>query len=132
LSRLTVEATDDGGLITRTVGGEPTEWVETDPYVYHERDGEGVLAADVVDGRVEGLYPNSQPTTTFKPVASHERQAVTLGTVGGSLTAFDLSLAGWTGFEAWRRLKRRRSDGDDDPVPPENRDAVGPTEEGSR
>jgi CubicO group peptidase (beta-lactamase class C family) len=132
LSRLTVEATDNGGLITRTMGGEPTEWVETDPYVYHEREGEDVLAADVVDGGVESLYLNSQPTTTFKPVAPHERQAVTLGTVGGSLTAFGLSLAGWTGFEAWRRLKRHRSDGDDDPVPPENGDAAGPTGEGSR
>jgi hypothetical protein len=132
LSRLTVEATDDGGLVTRTMGGEPTEWVETDPYVYHEREGEDVLAADVVDGRVESLCLNSQPTTTFKPVATHERQAVTLGTVGGSLAAFGLSLAGWTGLGAWRRLKRRRSGRDEDPAPPESGDAAGPAEEGSR
>lgn len=132
LSRLFVEATDDGGLVTETMASGPTEWVETEPYVYHERDGDNVLAADVVDGRVEALYVNSQPQTTFEPVASHERRTVTLGAVGGSLAGFGLSLAGWAGLGGWRRLKRRRSGGDDDPASPGDHGRVDPAEEGSQ
>lgn len=132
LSRLSVEATDGGNLVTEDIASEPTEWVETQPYIYHEQDGDDVLAADVVDGRVTGLYFNSSPQTTFKPVAPHERQAVTLGVLGSSVVGFGLSLAGWAGVDGWRRLKRRRSTDNDEPSSADEKSGVRRREEGSQ
>ncbi|ELZ49056.1 beta-lactamase [Halorubrum californiense DSM 19288] len=112
LSRLSVDATDDGGLVTQTMGGDAVEWVETEPYVYHERNGDDVLAVDVVDGRVRQLYLNSQPSTAFLPVTTPNQRAVTLGAVGAAVGGSALSLAGWAGASGWRRLNRSGSGGD--------------------
>ncbi|QAU14432.1 class A beta-lactamase-related serine hydrolase [Halorubrum sp. BOL3-1] len=132
LSRLSVEAADDGGLITTTVSGDSTEWIEVEPYVYHERDGDDILAADVTDGRVTQLYLNSQPTATFLPVTTLDQQEVTLGTVGASVAGSALSLVGWMGAAGWRRLSRYRSDGDGGSTTDEEADRSDSVTEGSQ
>ena len=117
LSRLSVDATGDGGLVTQTMGGDAIEWVETEPYVYHERNGDDVLAVDIADGRVTQLYLNSQPSTTFLPVTTPNGRDVTFGAVGAALGGSALSLVGWAGTSGWRRLSRFRSGGDGGSTP---------------
>ena len=117
LSRLSVDATGDGGLVTQTMGGDAIEWVETEPYVYHERNGDDVLAVDIADGRVTQLYLNSQPSTTFLPVTTPNGRDVTFGAVGAALGGSALSLVGWAGTSGWRRLSRFRSAGDGGSTP---------------
>lgn len=46
----------------RDLGGKPAKWVETSPFVWHNADGHGRLAAKVVDGKVvrwsiDGISP---------------------------------------------------------------------------
>lgn len=109
LNRMTVETTDGGRLVTETQIGR-TEWIETEPYVFRQTDGDDVLAFEVVDGRVEAAHKSSNPASTFEPVSPRERQIVTLGAVGTSVGGFALSLVGWTGLAGWRRLQRYRTD----------------------
>lgn len=129
LSRLSVDATDDGGLVTQTTGGDAVEWVETEPYVYHERNGDDVLAVDVANGRVTQLHLNSQPSAAFLPVTTPNQREVTLGAVGAAVGGSALSLVGWAGASGWRRLGRFRSGGgsgstadDDTPQPEYNKE----------
>lgn len=132
LNRLSVDATDDGGLVTQTMGGDAVEWVETEPYVYHERNGDDVLAVDATDGRVTQLYLNSQPSTTFLPVTTVEQREVTLGAVGAAAGGSALSLVGWAGVSGWQRLSRLRSGGDNGSTADEETPQPTPDKEGSQ
>jgi CubicO group peptidase (beta-lactamase class C family) len=105
LERLTVEATDDGGLVTEAMGGDRRTWIETDPYVYRERDGRDVLAFDVEDGDVAAAHLSSAPQGTYRPVPVHERRLVSGGVLGAATLGFLLSLLWWAGRGAWRRVR---------------------------
>lgn len=109
LNRLSVEADGDGTIVTTSISAEPTEWVEVRPYVYRERGGDNILAADVADGHVTALHLNSAPQTTFEPVATHEQQTVVLGSLGAPVAGFGLSLTGWAGHRTWRWIQRYRT-----------------------
>ncbi|MFP8951864.1 serine hydrolase [Natrialbaceae archaeon A-arb3/5] len=116
VSRLSIDATDDGRLESHMLGFDEQEWVETEQYVYHEVDGDDVLVAEVEDGTVEAVHLNSAPMATFEPVAVHERTVVVAATVGAALAGFALSILGWLGLAAWRNVRRlrARASGEDD------------------
>ena len=106
--RLSVEATGDGRLESDTLGFNEQEWVETEPYVYHEVGGHDVLVADVADGEVEALHANSAPMLAYEPVALHERTLVAGGALAVALLGFALSALGWIGLAARRRWRSWR------------------------
>lgn len=108
LSRVSVEATDNGRLLSNTLDGS-REWVEIDPYVYQERYGNDVLAFDVVDGEVTAMHESSLPQNTYKPVPFHKRQLVTGGVIGVSLSGFVLSILGWGGHNAYAQWCHHRT-----------------------
>lgn len=110
LAHLTVESAANGRLRTRTLEGDPRQWVETDPYVYEEVGGHDVLAFEVTDGDVNVLNMNSEPTGVYQPVPFHERQLLTGGVLGTAVSGFGLSLAGWGGHTAWQQWKQHRAD----------------------
>jgi CubicO group peptidase (beta-lactamase class C family) len=108
LAHLSVETTDDGRLITGN-----REWIESKPYVFHEVDGDDVLAFEMDGDEVDVLNMSSAQQGVHEPVPFHERQLVTGGVVAGSLSGFALSLLGWGGLGAWRRWNQYRTeDGD--------------------
>ncbi|WP_311174113.1 serine hydrolase domain-containing protein [Halobellus ordinarius] len=114
LEHVSVEPAADSRLRTTTLDGHTRYWVETEPYVYQAVNGHDVLAFEVTDGAIEGMYLASEPTGVYQPVPSHERQLVTGSVLGGTLTGFGLSLAGWGGQAAWRQWTQYRTDEDSD------------------
>lgn len=108
LARVSVRATEDGRLRTETLDGDTREWIETDPYVFREREGHDVLAFETADGTAERMYVSSAQQGVYEPVPAHERRLVTGGVVGGSLSGFALSVLGWGVAGAWRRWSRSR------------------------
>lgn len=55
LTQVTVDVDEKGQLIVpagHDLNGEPAKWVETAPFVWHNADGHGRLAAQVVDGKI--------------------------------------------------------------------------------
>jgi hypothetical protein len=110
LEYLTVEPAANGRLWTTTLEGDVRQWVETEPYVYGEVGGHGVLAFEVTDGQVDVLNMNNEPTGVYQPVPFHERQPITGGVLGTALSGFGLSLAGWGGHSAWQQWKQNRAD----------------------
>ncbi len=104
LAHLTVEPATDGRLQTRTLEGDTRKWVETEPYVYEEVGGQDVLAFELTDGDVDVLNMSSEPTGVYQPVPFQERQLVTGAVLGTAVSGFGLSLVGWAGQSAWRRL----------------------------
>lgn len=118
LAHLSVESADDSRLRTSTLDGDTREWIETDPYVYHEVGGHEVLAFEVTDGEVEGLNMSSEPTGVYQPVPFHERQLVTGGVLGTTVSGFGLSLAGRVAYGTLQQWKQRRT-GSEPEVGPE-------------
>ncbi|UNU41345.1 class A beta-lactamase-related serine hydrolase [Sphingopyxis sp. YF1] len=65
IGQVTVSVDAKGNLVVpaaRDLNGKPAKWVETAPFVWHNANGHGRLAAQVVDGRVvrwsvDGLSP---------------------------------------------------------------------------
>jgi CubicO group peptidase (beta-lactamase class C family) len=112
LERLTVEPAGERRLRTTTLDGDARQWIETEPYVYEEVGGHDVLAFEVTDGAVDVVNMSSEPTGVYQPVPSHERQLVTGGVLGATVSGFGLSLAGWGGHSARQRWPQFRR-GDD-------------------
>lgn len=108
LMRLSVDATGDGGLESDTLGMDEREWVEVEPYVYHEADGHDVLAFDVEDDEVEAIHRSRMPMMTYDPVGIHERTLVVGGLAGAAIVGFSLSIGGWVALAGWRRVSRLR------------------------
>ncbi|WP_124194457.1 serine hydrolase domain-containing protein [Natrarchaeobius chitinivorans] len=108
VTRLSVDAVGDGRLESDTLGFDEQEWVETEPYVYHEVGGDDVLVAEVDDGEVQTLHLNSLPVVTFQPVPLSERTLVVGVAVGAPLVGFALSVLGWATLAVWRGWQRRR------------------------
>ncbi len=103
MEHISVEATDNGQLLTKSASGETRRWIETEPYVYRKTESHDVLAFDVENGEVTAMNMNSEPTGVYQPVSFQERQSVTAGVVGGSIAGFGLSLAGRGLLGAWHR-----------------------------
>jgi CubicO group peptidase (beta-lactamase class C family) len=103
MEHVSVEATDNGQLLTKRVSGETRQWIETEPYVYRETESHDVLAFEVENGEVAAMNMSSEPTGVYQPVSFQERQSVTAGVVGGSIAGFGLSLAGRGLLGAWHR-----------------------------
>ncbi|MFC6875457.1 serine hydrolase domain-containing protein [Halobellus marinus] len=112
LEHVSVEPAANGRLRTTTLDGDTRQWVETDPYVYHEVGGNDVLAFEVTDGEIEGMHMASEPTGVYQPVPFHERQLVTGSTIGVSLAGFGLSLAGWGGQRVRQKWNQYRTNRD--------------------
>jgi hypothetical protein len=99
LARVSVEASTDERLAAGS-----SEWIETEPYVFHEVGGRDVLAFEMENGEVDAMHRSSAPEGIYEPVPERERQLVTGGVIGGSLAGFALSLLGWGGRSAARRV----------------------------
>ncbi|MFC6941235.1 serine hydrolase domain-containing protein [Salinirubellus sp. GCM10025818] len=112
LEHLIVEPAGERHLRTATLDGDVRQWVETDPYVYEELGGHDVLAFEVTDGAVDVANMSSEPTGVYQPVPSHERQLVTGGVLGATVSGFGISLVGWGGHSAWQRWTQFRRGGD--------------------
>jgi hypothetical protein len=114
LEHLTVESAASGRLRTTTLDGDAQQWVETDPYVYEEIGGHGVLAFEVTDGDVDVLNMNSEPTGVYQPVPFHERQVAAGSVLGTAVSGFGLSLAGWGGHSVCQQWNQYRATDDSD------------------
>ena len=65
VGQVTISVDGKGNLIVpagRDLNGKPAKWIETSPFVWHNADGHGRLAAQVVDGNVvrwsiDGISP---------------------------------------------------------------------------
>lgn len=118
LGRLSVSAAGGGRISTSSLSprfGDGLEWIEVEPYVYREVDGDDVLAFEVVDGAVEKMVMSSIPVGAYEPVSLADSRLVSAGIVGGSVAGFGLSLAGRGVRGAWRRANDRlRTTVDDD------------------
>lgn len=112
LEHVSVEPVTRKRLRTTTLDGDTRRWVETDPHVYHEVDGNDVLAFEVTDGEVEAMHMASEPTGVYQPVPFHERQLVTGSTLGVPLAGFSLSLAGWGAQRVRQQWNQYRTETD--------------------
>lgn len=112
LEHVSVDPVTRRRLRTTTLDGDTQRWGETDPYVYHEVDGNDVLAFEVTDGAVEAMYLASEPTGVYQPVPFHERQLVTGSALGVPLAGFGLSLAGWGGQRVRQQWNQYRTETD--------------------
>ncbi len=112
LEHVSVDPAANGRLRTTTLDGDPRQWIETDPYVYHEVDGNDVLAFEVTDGEVEAMHLASEPIGVYRPVPFHERQLVTGSALGVPLAGFGLSLAGWGGRRVRQQWNQYRTETD--------------------
>lgn len=55
LSQVSVDVDANGQIIVpagRDLNGKPAKWIETAPFIWHNADGHGRLAAQVVDGKI--------------------------------------------------------------------------------
>jgi hypothetical protein len=69
---LSVSATQDGALLTKpTIGGDPQRWVEVEPLVFREVDGQGHMGQENMvfredeQGRVTNLFFGRRPTAAY-------------------------------------------------------------------
>ncbi|WP_276259077.1 serine hydrolase domain-containing protein [Haloglomus litoreum] len=96
----------DGELLLRSAaatqfGFGATRWVELEPNVYREVDGDGLLVfRDSDDGMV--LFLDRNPAAAFQQLPVHETAGTTLVVALGSLALFSLSVLGWGLLAAYR------------------------------
>jgi CubicO group peptidase (beta-lactamase class C family) len=94
----------DGELLLRSAaaaqfGQGATRWVELEPNVYREVDGEGLLVFDP-DGAT--LFLDRNPTTAFQRVPWYATSGTTLLAAGGSLALFLSAVLVWGLLAAYR------------------------------
>lgn len=71
VSQLQIQLDEQGKLVADFgggVSGAPRQWIEVEPFVWHEVGGHGRMAAEVVDGKVVRLSFNEiSPFMVFEP-----------------------------------------------------------------
>jgi CubicO group peptidase (beta-lactamase class C family) len=75
LASVKVTANDDATIsvsIWTNLAGEPVKWREIEPFVWRDVDGEDLLSAEVVDGRIARFgFEWVSPFMVFEPMPAH-------------------------------------------------------------
>lgn len=103
-----ITATGEGTIVlTSPETGQPTEYVEVEPWVWREVDGHRTLAADVVDGEVRAIG-----TTAYAllPVDQESQASVIVPVLGASVLVIVAALLAWpiAAFVRWKLSLPRR------------------------
>lgn len=110
-----VEVDDEGYLVTDD-GGEQARWVQREPLVFEEAEGDDALAFEDENGTITHLYVGSQ---AFRRRPWHESVALHGGLAAGSTLGMLAGAVAWPAARGWRRLRG----GNGDAVDPENTEA---------
>ena len=108
LSSAEVVPQPDGSLTVSAIvdaAGQPLTFVEVEPWVWQERDGQRRIAADVVGGEVRAI--SFDPAFTLQPMSS-DRAAVPL-IAAFTLVVLAIALVSWPVGAGIRRYARRPS-----------------------
>ena len=103
-----IVATEDGTIVlTSPETGQPTEYIEVEPWVWREIDGHRTLAADVVDDEVRAIGTTA---FTFLPVAGDTQASVVLPVAIGSVAVIVIAILSWpvAAFVRWRMSLPKR------------------------
>ncbi|MGH7576066.1 MAG: serine hydrolase [Longimicrobiales bacterium] len=107
ISQVRVTVGEDGELVIPAltdVNGQPMEWHEVEPFVWHEVGGNERLAAKVEDGEVVMFGVDiSSPFEMFQPVPWWQSSAWLMPLVSIALAAVLLTVAAWPIAAAVRR-----------------------------
>ncbi|GAA1467618.1 beta-lactamase family protein [Nocardiopsis exhalans] len=103
LEETRITATADGTIVlTSPETGQPTEYMEVEPWVWREVDGHRTLAADVVDGEIRAIGTTA---FTFLPADGDVRGSVVMSVLGASVLVLVVAILSWpVGFLVRRRL----------------------------
>ncbi|GHD25130.1 serine hydrolase domain-containing protein [Nocardiopsis kunsanensis] len=102
-----VATEDDTIVLTSPETGQPTEYIEVEPWVWREIDGHRTLAADVVDGEVRAIGTTA---FTFIPVDENTQAAVVLPVAISSVAVIVVAILSWpvSAFVRWRTSLPKR------------------------
>jgi CubicO group peptidase (beta-lactamase class C family) len=95
------------GVLSLSIGGQTTEYVEVDPYVFEERDGASRIAF-VPGERETYLFSSHFTADHLRKVGPTERPLVHFALLGGSLLVALTGLVGWPAAALYRRGRRGR------------------------
>jgi len=96
VSVIKISATEDGYLLTTGIGGAPKRWVETEPMVFREIDGQEIMVFRQDDkGQVTHLFLNSFPPIAFAKLATTEAPVFHYSLLGASVLLFLSALIFW-------------------------------------
>lgn len=107
LGQVKISVGPKGELIVpaaRDLNGKPAKWVETSPFVWHNADGHGRLAAQVVDGKVvRWSIDGISPFMVFDRAPASKSAAWIMPTIYVSLGILLITLLQWPASALIRR-----------------------------
>lgn len=99
---LNVSASGDAALLTRrTLGGQPQRWVEVEPLVFREVDGQGNMRQENMvfrengQGRVTHLFFGGSTTVAYARLAWYETPALHVGLLAVCAALFLSAIVLW-------------------------------------
>ena len=92
-----MSATQDGALLTkRTIGRDPQRWVEVEPLVFREVDGqEKIVFREDKQGHVTNLFFDRRPTAAYIRLAWYETPAFHGGLLAVCVVLFLSAIVLW-------------------------------------
>ena len=105
---LSVSATQDGALLTKpAIGGDPQRWVELEPLVFREVDGqEKIVFREDKQGHVTNLFFDRRPTAAYIRLAWYETPAFHGGLLAVCVVIFLSAIVLWPVGALLGRRKR--------------------------
>ena len=114
IAQLKVAVGEKGELVlpdAKDLAGQPIKWVEVAPFVWQDANGHDLLAAKVVDGKVERFsFGLAGPFEVYLPASSSHNGAWLTPTLYASLAALLLTVVVWPIAAIVRRKYRARLD----------------------
>jgi len=114
IAQLKVAVGEKGELVladAKDLAGQPIKWVEVAPFVWQDANGHDLLAAKVVDGKVERFsFGLAGPFEVYLPASSSRNGAWLTPTLYASLAALLLTVIVWPIAAIVRRKFRARLD----------------------
>ena len=99
LASVKVTANDDATIsvsIWTNLAGEPVKWREIEPFVWRDVDGENLLSAEVVDGRIARFgFEWVSPFMVFEPMPAHISSVWLIPALLTGLLALLLTTIAW-------------------------------------
>lgn len=107
-SVVSVEVAADGTLVTTLGGSETKRWVEVEPLVFRELDGDDTLAfREDGAGRITHLFFGSVPVSGFERLAQRETPPVQVGVFAVSALLLLSGTVGWSATGLYHRIQGR-------------------------
>jgi CubicO group peptidase (beta-lactamase class C family) len=109
---LSVSPGEDGTLVTGSLGGGPQRWVEVEPQLFRDVDGEGALAfAEDGEGRITHMFVGDTPFMAFTKLAWHQRPTFHIGLLAICVALLLSAVIIWPVgvLLRWRRANVQRS-----------------------